>query len=157
VFDANGVATLADSFKALDRCGRLVVYGFHTNLPRGGSHLLSPWEWGKMAVGMFRMPAFDPMQMTLESKAVLGFNLSFFADEVAVIKAYLAQVDEWVVSKELKLPNTVVFEMDKIGEAHRLIQSGQSVGKIVVRTRATPGLAVDRGDGPEGAKGVKRE
>ena len=91
VFDANGVATLQDSYDHLDRCGRLVVYGFHTNLPVG-STLLSPLAWIKMAGGLLKMPHFDPMLLTLDNKSILGFNLSFFAEEKEVIKAYLKQV-----------------------------------------------------------------
>ena len=68
--------------------------GFHSNLPMGGSHLLSPMQWVNMAVGMLQMPAFDPMQMTLESKAVLGFNLSFFADEVIMIATRTMTTDD---------------------------------------------------------------
>ena len=39
VFDANGVSTLRASYEALARCGRLVVYGFHSNLPMGSDML----------------------------------------------------------------------------------------------------------------------
>jgi len=55
------------SYAALCRTGRLVVYGFHTNLPVG-SGLLSPLAWLKMAWGMVKMPHFDPMALTLDSK-----------------------------------------------------------------------------------------
>ena len=133
VFDANGVSTMRDSFEALDRCGRLVVYGFHSNLPRG-VHLLNPLAWVQMAVGMARMPAFDPMEMVLESKAVLGFNLSFFADETATIKEYLKQINTWVGAGKIKVGKTTVFDsLSEVGNAHQCIQSGNSIGKLVVR------------------------
>ena len=82
IFDANGVETLGRSYEHLAMCGRLVVYGFHTNLTSNTS--LSPLSWLRMAWGMLRMPRFDAMDMTLDSKAVMGFNLSFFEDETEV-------------------------------------------------------------------------
>ena len=135
IFDANGVSTLRESFDALDRCGRLIVYGFHSNLPRGAD-LLSPLAWIRMAYNMCRLPSFDPMELVLESKAVLGFNLSFFADEKELIKAYLEQVNEWIIAGDIRLGKVTVFDsMQNVKEAHHLIQSGSSIGKIVVRAQ----------------------
>jgi NADPH:quinone reductase-like Zn-dependent oxidoreductase len=91
IFDANGLETLSGSYEHLSRCGRLITYGFHSNLPRQ-TGALSPIEWVKMAMGLVQMPRFDPMTMVLESKAVAGFNLSFFADEHELIERYMKQV-----------------------------------------------------------------
>ena len=35
--DANGVSTLKQSFNHLAQTGRLIVYGFHSMLPRKGA------------------------------------------------------------------------------------------------------------------------
>jgi len=67
VFDASGVETLAGSYENLCRCGRLVTYGFHSNLPKA-SALLSPAEWVRMAWRVAVMPRFDPMALVLDSK-----------------------------------------------------------------------------------------
>lgn len=91
IFDANGLETLSGSYEHLSRCGRLITYGFHSNLPRQ-TGALSPIEWVKMVIGLVQMPRFDPMAMVLESKAVAGFNLSFFADEHELIERYMKQV-----------------------------------------------------------------
>lgn len=130
IFDANGISTLNDSYENLSRCGRLIVYGFHGNLPKV-SDLLSPFLWVDMALKLFRMPRYDPMDMTLESKGVLGFNLSFFADEKELISKYLVQIIEWVSSEKVKVGSVTVFPAEDIGRAHELIQSGSSIGKIV--------------------------
>eukprot|EP00975_Prorocentrum_lima_P053334 11184216-Prorocentrum_lima.AAC.1 len=68
IFDANGVSTLQQSYEHLALCGRLIIYGFHSNLPRG-IHTLNPFAWLKMAFLISRMPKFDPMALVLESKA----------------------------------------------------------------------------------------
>jgi len=109
------------------------VYGFHTNLPLG-AHRLNPLKWLGMGASIALMPKFDPMSLVLDSKAVLGFNLSFFASETALIDAYMSQIQEWVESQKIHVSSVVEMRMDDIANAHELIQSGRSVGKIVLAT-----------------------
>jgi NADPH:quinone reductase-like Zn-dependent oxidoreductase len=132
IFDANGVETLHDSYANLDRCGRLVLYGFHTNMPASTSYL-APWHWLSMIFKMAKMPAFDPMDLVLNSKTVAGFNLSFFADERELIAVYMKQLVDWLAEGQIKPAATKVFQMHEIAEAHALIQSGRSTGKIVMQ------------------------
>jgi len=133
IFDANGVETLSNSYEHLARCGRLVIYGFHTNIPKASS-ILSPLSWFKMLLRMVQMPRFDPMALVLESKSVAGFNLSFFADERELIDGYLRQLLSWIEADKLKLPQVTTFQMHEIDRAHELIQSGNSIGKIIIKT-----------------------
>ena len=74
--------------------------------------------------------------IVLESKTVSGFNLSFFADEKDIINNYMEQILKWVVSGELTVPNVTVFDIKEISLAHKLIQSGSTVGKLVIKTNA---------------------
>ncbi len=81
------------------------------------------------------MPKFDPMQMCMDSKTVAGFNLSFFADERQLIETYLVQIVEWINNGQITVQDAKVFDIQDIGKAHELIQSGSSVGKIIVKAR----------------------
>jgi synaptic vesicle membrane protein VAT-1 len=121
------------TFKLILR--RLITYGFHSNLPKA-SHLLSPLNWGKMILGMLKMPKFDAMALVVESRAVIGFNLSFFAEEHKLIEEYMDQVVEWISSGEIKVAEVTSYPMSQIQKAHELIQSGQSRGKIVIQCEA---------------------
>jgi len=132
IMDANGVSTLQQSYNHLAATGRLVVFGFHSNLPMGRD-MLSPMEWIRMAKKMDAMPAFDPMDLTMDNKSVMGFNLSFFADEKEVVSELFDQICTWLEGGLLKCPHVELFDMDDIGNAHALIQSGGSIGKIVVK------------------------
>lgn len=134
VFDANGVSTLARSYRALCQTGRLIVFGFHSNLP--STTVLNPLSWLRMALDLARMPKFEPMDLTLSSKAVAGFNLSFFSSEGPLVDAYLAQIIDWVDKGQLNVPKVTTFAYEDLPKAHALIQSGRSVGKIVCATRA---------------------
>ena len=137
IFDANGVATLAQSYAHLARTGKLVVYGFTTNLPSGA--MLNPLAWVKMARDLVRLPRFDPMDLVLASKSVHGFNLSFFADETALVDAYMDQLVRWVGEGRLTVAKVTEFDASEVPRAHQLIQSGKSVGKIVCRTKEQQG------------------
>ena len=66
---------------------------------------------------------------------MLGFNLSFFAEETGLIDAYFTMLMKWLESGALKAPSVTLFDMAHIREAHHLIQSGISVGKLVVKCR----------------------
>lgn len=86
-----------------------------------------------MIAGMIKMPKFDAMALVVESRAVIGFNLSFFAEEHELIEEYMNQVVKWLTSGEIKVAEVTTYPMSEIQKAHELIQSGQSRGKIVVK------------------------
>jgi synaptic vesicle membrane protein VAT-1 len=136
IMDPNGVDTLRQSYQHLAMMGRLVVFGFHTNLPLG-KDMLNPWEWIKMAFKMRNMPTLDVMDLVQSNKSVLGFNLSFLATEHEALAALFDQVLEWLSSGLLECPRIVEMDMPRVAEAHQHIQSGRSVGKIVLTTTAT--------------------
>ena len=133
IMDANGVSTLNESYDHLAPSGRLVVFGFHSNLPMG-SAMLSPMEWIRMAKKVALMPKFDAMDLTVSNKSVLGFNLSFFAEEVEILSDMFDQVLLWIEEGKLKCPRVCEMPMENVAEAHTFIQSGKSSGKIVLTT-----------------------
>lgn len=135
IMDASGVETVSQSYEHLAPTGRLIVYGFHTNLPTN-SDALSPWQWLRMGLKQQRMPKLNVMEMGTENKAVLAFNLSFFADETEMLSHLFDQILSWIQSGELVLPRVVELEMTEIRQAHDLIQSGRSIGKIVLTTES---------------------
>mmetsp|Transcript_29583 Transcript_29583/g.71197 ORF Transcript_29583/g.71197 Transcript_29583/m.71197 type:complete len:477 (-) Transcript_29583:14-1444(-) len=133
IADANGVSTLQASFDHLAATGRLIVFGFHSNLPMG-SDMLHPWAWWNMIVKMFYMPKFDTMDLVTRNRSILGFNLSFFVDEIGLLVQFYEQISDWLQKGLLKVPHVVEMDMKDISKAHELIQSGKSVGKIVIMT-----------------------
>lgn len=133
VMDANGVSTFQKSYDHLCPTGRLVVFGFHSNLPMGRD-VLSPVEWVKMAWKGGGMPKFDPMDMVTANKSVLAFNLSFFAQETEVVEELFDQVCVWLREGLIRCPRVTTMDFEDIAKAHGLLQSGLSVGKIVIKT-----------------------
>jgi NADPH:quinone reductase-like Zn-dependent oxidoreductase len=133
VLDANGVSTLGQSYRHLAPMGKLVVYGFHSMLPKTGglpNKLRLARDW-------LRTPRFSPFDMTTSNRSVLGFNLSFLFDKTAVLEAGLEQVLQWLEQGKLRPPTVTTYPFESVAEAHRDLESGQTVGKLVLTCETT--------------------
>lgn len=131
VFDANGVATLGDSYEHLAPCGKLIVYGFHTMLPKMGG-VIDPLQWVRMGVQWLRTPRFNPLAMVPANKSVLAFNLSFLFDQKELLTGAMAELLGWVHSGQLKMPKVTEYKLDDVRKAHAALESGKTVGKLVL-------------------------
>lgn len=128
ICDANGVATLADSYAHLRRAGKLVVYGFHTMIPRRGGRP----NWLKLIVDYLRTPRFNPLDMTTQSRSVLAFNLSYLFDRLDFLAEAMATLMGWLAEGKIRPAPVERFSFADVADAHRRIESGQSVGKLVL-------------------------
>jgi NADPH:quinone reductase-like Zn-dependent oxidoreductase len=128
VLDANGVETLRGSYEHLAVAGRLLVYGFATMLPRGRQRPSRPallWHW-------LRTPRFDPLRMTSENRAVIGFNVVHQFDRVEHFRAALKRLLGWCEQGALRPPEVTAVPFERAAEAHALLESGESTGKVVL-------------------------
>jgi len=128
VFDANGVATLRQSYRHLKAPGRLVVYGFHTMLPRGRGRP----SWLKLAWGLLRTPRFAPLDMTNRNRSVLAFNLSYLFDEAELLHSAMSRLLAWFADGSLRPLGVTPFAFAEVAKAHQALESGTTVGKLVL-------------------------
>lgn len=128
ICDANGVATLGDSYKHLRPSGKLVVYGFHTMIPKTGGRP----NWLKLAWDWIRTPRFNPLDLTNASKSVLAFNLSYLYDRADILEAALSDLGGWLAEGAITAPPVTVYPLADVGRAHKDIESGQTTGKLVL-------------------------
>ena len=99
-----------------------------------GNDMLSPLEWIRMSFKQQKMPKFDPMELGTDKKAIMAFNLSFFAEEQDILADFFGIVLEWLGDGKLECPRITEFNgLESIAQAHDLIQSGKSVGKLLVK------------------------
>ncbi len=129
VLDANGVETLAKSYAHLRPTGRLVIYGFHTMMRRGGPG--TP-NWPKLAVDWLRTPRFNPLDLTNDNKSVMAFNLSYLFEEKQILDDAITRLMGLVRAGKITPPATRAFPMADVAEAHRAIESGTTTGKLVL-------------------------
>jgi len=129
VMDANGPATLKQSYDSLRPTGKLVAYGSHTMLPQSASGRMN---YFKAAWGLLKMPKFDPLKLLTDNKSIIGFNLSFLFDRDDLVEEGMKELLALVRGKKIHAPKITAFPVERTGEAHHLIESGQSTGKIVL-------------------------
>ena len=134
IFDANGYSTLQEGYNHLAPGGRLIVYGFHSMLPKVGGRL-NVCAWLKIIYGYFKTPTFNPLDMTHLNRAILCFNLSFMFDRTDVLQEAMGQLIQYVKTGQLKVPKVTVFPMNRVSAAHKHIESGLSIGKLVLNTK----------------------
>lgn len=130
VLDANGAETLRESYRVLRPTGRLVIYGAHTMLRRG----FGGRNWLGLLVSLLRTPRFDPLRLTNDNKSVLACNLSYLVGEQALLARGLDEVLGWVEAGHLPAPRIQSFPLHEAGRAHAALQSGTTVGKLVLTT-----------------------
>ena len=130
VFDANGPETLAQSYAHLKPTGKLLVYGFHSLLPKQGGRI----NYIKAALGLLSMPRFNPVRMTTENKGVVAFNLSFLFDRFDLLHAAVNDLIAWVNAGKLRAPKVRAFALADVAQAHQALESGETTGKLVLRT-----------------------
>lgn len=128
IFDANGVSTLRQSYRHLAPTGRLIVYGFHSMIPRGGRRL----SWLRLLWDWLRTPRFDPLDLTDKNRSVMGFNLSYLFDHAALLRRSVDTLRMWAADGTLVPPQTTMYPLLRVADAHRDLESGQTVGKLVL-------------------------
>jgi NADPH2:quinone reductase len=98
------------SLAFLPALGRLVVYG---------------------AAGKDPQP-IDTLKLFFRSQAVLGFHLSALFERRDLLASSLATLLQWIGEGKLRIQIGHTFSLAEIRQAHRLIASRQSYGKIVL-------------------------
>lgn len=128
IFDANGFATLNDSFKLLRPTGKLIVYGFHSMLPKKGGKI----NWVKLAWNYIKTPKFNPMDLTTTNKSVMAFNLSFLFDRDDLFISAMNHLIELLETKQISPHPVTSYKIDDVAKAHADIESGKTTGKLVL-------------------------
>lgn len=127
VLDANGVTTPRPGFARLRKGGRLVVYGFAELFPRGRRPGLLGLAWNRLKV-----PRFSPLELTGANRSVMGFNVVHLTDRPELAKEGMDAIARWAAEGSLKPAPVTPFPAERAADAHRALESGRSVGKLVL-------------------------
>lgn len=130
ICDANGVETLGKSYDHLAATGKLLIYGFHTMLPRRGGRA----KWLKLAIAYLRTPRFNPLELTQKNRSVMGFNLSYLFDRAEILGEGMSKILGLAERGEIVCPKVTTYELAAVADAHRALESAQTVGKLVLTT-----------------------
>lgn len=125
-FDSIGGKHVKKAFKLLGSGGRLVCYGAASM----SDTVKNPIKLLGVAFGF---GIYSPIQFLKPSKGVIGVNMLRIADDRPdTLNRCLKEVVKLVEENVFKPTVGGVFKVDQINEAHSLLESRKSMGKIVV-------------------------
>ena len=125
VMECIGGKVFKAGYEALAAQGRLINYGS----ARYGDTSNSP-NWLRLAWLYLTRPKIDPQKMIETNRAILGFNLIWLYDKKDLMHEVLKEMNA------LNLDPPIighVFDFDKLYDALKLFQSGQTQGKVVLK------------------------
>ena len=126
VLDSVGGRLFRIGWKALKPDGRYVLFGFAAAIgPRRVRYLHA-------VVGLLRMGAVMPAALVQPCRTLAGFNLSLVPQLAAELQQRSERLEAMLASGELRPVIGAVFPFARLPEAHALLQSRGSVGKVVV-------------------------
>ena len=128
VLDANGYTTLRISYDLLRPTGKLVAYGSHSLIPKSGGRL----NYLRAGLGLLRTPKFNPLNLVSDNKSIIAFNLSFLFSEEARLQEALNKMLQMLEHGHIQPPTVQAFLATNVVEAHQRLESGMSVGKLVL-------------------------
>lgn len=129
ILDADGGPGLRAGYAHLAPGGRLVVFGAATMLKRGRG---TP-DWGRLAWSFLRTPRFSPLDLVTANKSVLGFNLSYLFPKADLLRGAMVECLALHDAGHLPHPSIQTYALQDVAEAHRALESGETVGKLVLR------------------------
>ncbi len=126
VMDSVGGKVFRPGWKLLAPMGRYVLYGTGAVAGPGGFNYL------KAATVLASMSAVAPWRLVSTNKALIGFNLGTIHGKDAYLREAAAAVLRLQREGIFRPLIGKTFAFEQIAEAHRFLQSRQSVGKVVV-------------------------
>lgn len=126
VLDPIGGKVQRQSFKQLRPGGRLISYGV-TALASGERR--NPL---RMVRELTRMPFFHPIQLGSASKGVIGLNMLRIWDDRGSLADFIAPLIEMFEDDTIKPVVAATFPFERAADAHRLLLSRKTIGKVIL-------------------------
>lgn len=129
VLDANGPSTLKQSYRHVRPSGVLISYGFHSLFPKKGG---KP-NWLRIAWDYLRTPRFHPVDMHHDNRSIMTFNLSFLFSRKDLLKEGMNFLIECFRLKKIAPVPVTIYPVEDVRKAHADLESGRTVGKLVLK------------------------
>lgn len=125
IFDSIGGKSVKKGFQLLSPGGRMVCYG---GSKRGdGKGLINDI---RLALGF---GIYSPISFMMKSRSLIGVNMLRIADErPSLIKTAMEKIIHLVQTNTIPVPIGRSFPVSDISEAHNLLESRESVGKLAI-------------------------
>lgn len=125
ILETNNGKMLMEDFKRLSPMGRSIVYSAADFITHGNRPNLFKVIWK-----FLRRPLIDPLKLTDGNRGMLGFNLIYLYQKSHLLNQYVEEIKQYNIGK----PRVGhLFDFENLPEAVRLLQSGVTTGKVVVK------------------------
>jgi len=126
VLDALGGPDWKKGYSLLRPGGQLVAFGW-ANMSTGEGR--NPF---KMAAQFFGQPRFNMMGLMDDNRGVAGCNMGHLWDETELMRSETLALFELVKTGAIAPHVDKVFRFDQAADAHRWLEQGKNVGKVVL-------------------------
>ncbi len=126
IMDAIGGKSFRRSYGMLRAGGRLVAFGASAAVSGEKRNLVS--GLGTLA----RMPRFSMVKQMSESKAVIGLNMLSLWKDRGTLRPWIEPLEGMLDDGTIQPVVAGEFNMERTGEAHRMITERRNVGKVVL-------------------------
>ncbi|MFL5319773.1 MAG: medium chain dehydrogenase/reductase family protein [Myxococcaceae bacterium] len=125
VLDALGGPDWTKGYELLIPTGQLICFGW-TNMVTGEKRNLLT-----MAKQFAQMKWFSPMKLITDNKSVTGVNMGHLWGEKELMRRSLSQLIKLYQDGKIRPHVDKVFPMSAAADAHRYVQQGKNVGKVL--------------------------
>jgi 2-desacetyl-2-hydroxyethyl bacteriochlorophyllide A dehydrogenase len=132
ILDPNGYSTLQASYEHLAPLGRLVIYGFHSMLPKSSTYSKGRPNYLKLARDWLRTPRFNPLEMTADNKSVMAFNLSFVSSRVELMQTAMTEILNGLKHGQLKPLPVQTYPLKEAAVAQQNLETARTIGKLIL-------------------------
>lgn len=125
IFDAVGGSAVSKGMKSLAAGGRLVCYGAAT--------LSNKNIFGKIRAGL-SFGFYHPAMLMMPSKSIIGINMLKIADSKPEMMQHCLESVVQLAKEGVFVPKaSQVFPIAAVATAHNLLESRQTIGKVVLQ------------------------
>ena len=137
VMDSVGGKVFRKSWSLLSEMGRYVLFGISSLTGKGGFSRI------RAAIAVSSMRPIFPPSLIPANKGIFGFNLGLLVRSEAYLREAVLELLRYQDQGSLRPVVGRTFPFKDIVEAHRFLQTRQSIGKVVVRlTDSSAGSSV---------------
>jgi NADPH:quinone reductase-like Zn-dependent oxidoreductase len=126
IVDGIGGKSWKDGYGLLRPGGRLVMIGASSFVTGEKRNL------AKAAANLARMPRFNPIKMSSESKSVIGLNMLRLWDARGSMEEFSEPLVQWIDQGVLRPVVSQSFPLERVADAHRFMGERKNVGKVVL-------------------------
>src|SRR3954447_20239267 len=126
IVDGIGAASWKAGYNLLRPGGRLVMIGASSFMTGEKRNL------PKAAANMARVPRFNPIKMSSESRSVIGLNMLRLWDARGTLDEFTEALSQWVDQGVLRPVVSETFPLERVADAHRYMGERKNVGKVVL-------------------------